>query len=225
MTNRALDALRRHLQASPDTGPLRHSQSVLEPIIMTRTIDFNDPRHQGFEELAHRLAQLPREERPAAIRQALVQEHLETRETTERALGLIDEPLVEAIQSMTDDALQALVAEAETSCLAATLREVVRASMPAPASSCGIDHRLVGRVRLVTARSEDRRVLTEMLESARGLRPFIRGKVGTVAQLKVCLRAAKCPIPSPRRSPSGLTKRAIEAARRGETVEVSIDQL
>jgi hypothetical protein len=190
---------------------------------MTRTIDFNDPRYQRFEELAHRLARLPREERAEAIRQALV--HEQARETTERALGLADETQVAAIQSMSDAALQALVAEAETSGLAATLREVVRASVPAPASSCGVDLRRVGQVRLVTTRSEERRMLTEMLETARGLRPFIRAKGGSVAHVKALLRAAKCPVPSPRRTPSGLTSRAIEAARRGETVEVSIDEL
>ena len=95
----------------------------------------------------------------------------------------------------------------------------------APASSGGVDLRLVGQVRLVKERSEERRMLTEALESARGLRPFIRGTVGTVAQLKARLRAAKFPIPSPLRSPSRLTKRAIEAARKGETFEVSIDEL
>jgi hypothetical protein len=64
-----------------------------------------------------------------------------------------------------------------------------------------------------------------MLETARGLRPYIRARVGSLAKIKALLRAAKCPIPSPRRNPAGITKRAIEAARRGETVEVSLDEL
>ena len=74
-------------------------------------------------------------------------------------------------------------------------------------------------------RNEEPRLLKEALETTRGLRPYIRAKVGPVAKVKALLRAAKCPVPSPRRSPAGLTKRAIEAARRGETVEVSIDEL
>lgn len=47
--------------------------------------------------------------------------------------------------------------------------------MPVHPYSGDDDRRPVGHVKLATARSEERRMLTEMLERARGLRQFIRG--------------------------------------------------
>lgn len=76
-----------------------------------------------------------------------------------------------------------------------------------------------------TRNAEERRLLQEMLETARGLRLYIPAKVGTLGRMKARLRAAKCPIPSPRRTSGGLPKRAVEAARRGEAVEVGFDEL
>lgn len=69
------------------------------------------------------------------------------------------------------------------------------------------------------------RSLRERLELCRGLRPFVKRQVGSVARIKAQLRAMKCPIPSPRRTSARLTKLAIEAARRGETVSIDIDEL
>lgn len=77
----------------------------------------------------------------------------------------------------------------------------------------------------VPKRSVERLILRRMLETARRLRPYTLARVGSLAKIKAQLRAAKCPVPSPRRNPADLTKRAIEAARRGETVEVSLDEL
>lgn len=192
---------------------------------MTRIIEFGDPRYQRFAELAERLAHLPREERAAAIHRALVREHNEGLEAAERALGQSDVPLIESIKSLAASELQAVVDEASASGLVATFRELNHMSTPSGAASNCDGHRGKFSVMRPVSRREERRMLTEMLETARGLRPFIPSKVGALARVKAQLRAAKCPVPSPRRIPAGLTKRAIEAARRGETVEVSIDEL
>jgi len=111
---------------------------LLRPSIMTRTIDFNDPRYLRFTELAGQLALLPREERAEAIRQALVQEHLAAQEAVERAAGLADQPLIQSIESMTTNELKALTDEVEASGLVATLREVLQASASPTTTACDL---------------------------------------------------------------------------------------
>lgn len=47
-------------------------------------------------------------------------------------------------------------------------------------------------------------MLRELLESARDLHAYRSAKVGTLANIKARLRAARCPILAPRRKPAGL---------------------
>jgi len=192
---------------------------------MTRT-DFSDPKNWRFAELAERLAQLPPEERALAIQGALAAEHSGAQEDADRARSLSDLQLIESIRSMTADEVQTLVREAASSGLAETILDVTDTSEPTAASSVRPQcHRGAGQLGRVTPKGEECRVLRELLETTRGLRPYLPAKVGALARIKAKLRAAKCPIPCPRREPTELTRRAIEAARRGETVEVSIDEL
>lgn len=192
---------------------------------MTRT-DFSDPKNWRFAEVAERLAQLPPEERALAIQRALAADHSGAQENAGSARSLSDLQLIESIRSMMADEVQTLVREAALSGLAETILDVTHTSKPTAASSARPRcHRGAGQLGRATPKCGECRVLRELLETARGLRPYLPAKVGALAQIKAKLRAAKCPIPCPRREPTELTRRVIEAARRGETVEVSIDEL
>lgn len=75
-----------------------------------------------------------------------------------------------------------------------------------------------------TKRRDKCRMLREILESLRDVSSYAGARVGSVAGVKTLLRAAKCPIPRPRRTPAGLAKWAIETAYRGEPVDIGIDE-
>lgn len=55
-----------------------------------------------------------------------------------------------------------------------------------------------------STKSEECRLLRELLETARSLRDNRRAKVGMLANIKAMLRAARCPNLAPRRMPAGL---------------------